>query len=49
VLKSKENGPVAIDLNSISKKLRLAAIDLVNPQEGDMHGKLKELMQKAGK
>ncbi|KAG7668258.1 hypothetical protein Ndes2526B_g01027 [Nannochloris sp. 'desiccata'] len=48
VLKSKETDHFTTDSNSISKKLRLATMDF-NPEEeeGDIHGKLKELMQKA--
>lgn len=38
------------DLIPISKKLRLATMDFdPEEEEGDMNGKLKELLQKAGK
>jgi len=50
VLKSKGTGPVMTDLIPISKKLRLATMDFdPEEEEGDMNGKLKELLQKAGK
>jgi hypothetical protein len=50
VLKSREIDPFNTDLNSISKKLRLATVDFDPFEgEGDLHGKLKELMEKAGK
>ena len=47
VLKSKEESPLNPEFNPISENLRIATMDFND--EGDMHGKLKELMQRTGK